>query len=64
MPEAKEWFVVDRKSRQIVNVITTSQTDTKKIRAKIPYLTEDAYDLTLSPSQELLNNYRYYSERP
>jgi hypothetical protein len=52
-----EWYVVSKATKQIVNCITTSKPNPTNPDP-------EKYDLTRTPSQQQLNSYRYYWERP
>lgn len=57
------WYVIDTRSNQIINAITTSGPGEPEID---PKFWEDAEHLRLddNPPMSMLKNYRYWDERP
>ncbi len=58
---AVEWFVIDTRSGQIVNCITTSRPGAPSLNG---FIDAEHLTVTRTPTAAQLRAYRYWGERP
>lgn len=57
------WYVIDTRSNQIINAITTSGASKPEIDPK-HWKDPEHLRLDANPPMSMLENYRYWNERP
>ena len=56
-----QWYVIDKRSGRIVNGHLTTRPGPPDLSG---WLNAEHLEVTTTPTQEQLNGYRYYTERP